>query len=632
MKASQKLMLAVLLVLVTAAVAGLLLTRGTSNNASKRPRVAADETHVMNEHLLTTAQRLSALAATHEEQEYARDAVRLADRDVDMAFAEALNKASQQPVPSTSKVRALAEQVTQLQSAISTASREIKAYTAESAHARGNRLAYLQGHIELAQAELALDKDELSDARQDLASAGGGNYNQLERLWKRHEATQHSKEAAKSNSNSGASEPDASFHRGLIAGWRNWLTLRDQQAQLQRGANEVSQVEHGLAQKRQALQQRIQAEQTRKEELAQKANAMLSAKKPESGANPKAEATTALSLLHQLSLDEKDLANLTSRVRDLQQLNSNYQGWIGLVEARERAAMHRMIEFVLWIILAGLAVFLAGRLIDRALSRVKLERMQRATLRTITNFTMRALAALIILLVIFGPPNNMSTIVGLAGAGLTVSMKDFIVSFFGWFILMSRHGIRAGDWVEINGVTGEVIDITLFRTVLLETGNWNEPGHPTGRTVSFLNLFAVEGHYFNFTTSGQWLWDEIKLLIPWGVDPYPIVAKIEETVQAETGNTVKKAEQEWQRATRGYTVKTFSAAPNINLKTVEDGVEVTVQYICTAIERFHLRLRLSRAAVSLITEGKPDAPAAESAAEFPSAATAQISALPGSDV
>ena len=632
MKSSQKMMLAALLVLVSAAVAGLLLTGGTSNNGSKHPGTATDQALLMNQGLLARAHTLSALAVTRQERKFAQNVVRLADHDVDLAFAEALRDASGQPIPSTSKVRAVEKQIAQLQSAVNTTSQEIKVFTAESRYARGNRLAYLQGHIQLAQAELALDKDELSDARQDLALDEGGTYNQLERLWKQHEATQHSKQSAKPSSNSNSVAVTTVPRKGLIAGWGNWAALRHEQAQLRGGAEEVQRTEARLSQKRQKLEQQIQQEQLRKEELAQKASAILNAKKSENGANPKQEATTALSLLHQLSLNEQSLANLKSRILDLQQLDSNYVQWIGLVEARARAALHRMIESVLWIILAGLLVFLAGRLIDRALARVKLERMQRATLRTITHFTLQVFTALIILLVIFGPPSNMSTIVGLAGAGLTVSLKDFIVSFFGWFILMGRHGIRAGDWVEINGVTGEVIDITLFRTVLLETGNWNEPGHPTGRTVSFLNLFAVEGNYFNFTTSSQWLWDQIKLVIPWSVDPYAVVAKIEKMIEAETGSNAKKAEQEWQRATRGYTVKAFSAAPNINLKTTVDGVEVAIQYICTAIERYQLRLRLSRAAVSLIHEGKAGTPAFESSEEFPSGATAKIRALPGSDV
>jgi len=634
MRRSQKLMLAALLVLVSAAVAGLLLTRVTPDNgpaAQKHPGTGAGEARLLDQHLLAAAQNLASMAATREERNLAQNAERLADRDVDLAFSDALRNASEQPAPSTSKVRALEDRVAQIQSAINTTNQEIKVLNAESSHARGNRLVYLHGRIQLAQAELALDKDELSDATQDLTAAGGGAYNHIEQMWKQHEATQHARESAKPNSDANNPAPGTATGGGLVARWRVWSAFRGQQAQLQGATEQVVRVEQRLTQERTALDQHIQAEELQKEDLARKANALLSANKPESGANPNLEATTALSLLHQLSLDEKGQSDLNNRILDLEQLTSAYGQWMGLVKNRERAALHGMIKSVLWIILLGLLVFLADRSIDRALARVRLERKQRATLGTVAHFSVQALSLLVILLIILGPPDHLSTIVGLAGAGLTVSMKDFIVSFFGWFILMSRHGIRAGDWVEINGVSGEVIDISLFRTVLLETGNWNEPGHPTGREVSFLNLFAVEGHYFNFTTSGQWLWDEIRLLIPWETDPYPIVEKIEKTVRAETESNAKKAEQEWQRSTRGYTVKTFSAAPSINLKTVEDGVEVTVQYITTALERYPVRLRLSRAAVLLILEGKGEAPAVEAATEFPSVGPAKVRALPASD-
>src|SRR5208282_2181230 len=79
------------------------------------------------------------------------------------------------------------------------------------------------------------------------------------------------------------------------------------------------------------------------------------------------------------------------------------------------------------------------------------------TLRTVTRVAIQVLAVLLILLVIFGPPSQLGTFLGLAGAGLTVALKDFIVGFLGWFVLMGKNGIRLGDWVEINGVTGEVV-------------------------------------------------------------------------------------------------------------------------------------------------------------------------------
>ena len=166
-----------------------------------------------------------------------------------------------------------------------------------------------------------------------------------------------------------------------------------------------------------------------------------------------------------------------------------------------------------------------------------------------------------ILFVVFGAPSQTPTVLGLAGAGLTVALKDFLVAFIGWFVLMGKNGIRVGDWVEINGVAGEVVEISLLRTVLLETGNWAETGHPTGRKVAFVNSFAIEGHFFNFSTTGQWLWDEITLTVPVKADPYLIVAGVQKLVLEQTEASARAAEEEWSKSSAHYKVRSVSARP-----------------------------------------------------------------------
>src|SRR5262249_27165395 len=146
-------------------------------------------------------------------------------------------------------------------------------------------------------------------------------------------------------------------------------------------------------------------------------------------------------------------------------------------------------------------------------ARLRLDRRQVQSLHGVTRVAFQVVTLLLILLVIFGPPSQLGTFLGLAGGGLTVALKDFILGFLGWFVLMGKNGVRLGDWVEINGVTGEVVELGMFHTVLLETGNWTDSGHPTGRRVTFTNGFAIEGHYFNFSTSGQWLWDELQVVL-----------------------------------------------------------------------------------------------------------------------
>jgi small-conductance mechanosensitive channel len=197
-------------------------------------------------------------------------------------------------------------------------------------------------------------------------------------------------------------------------------------------------------------------------------------------------------------------------------------------------------------------------------------------------------------------PTQTTTVLGLAGAGLTVAMKDFIVAFFGWFILMGRNGIRVGDWVEINGVSGEVVEVGLLKTVLLETGNWTDSSHPTGRRVSFVNSFAIEGHFFNFTTSGQWMWDELEVLIPASQDPYPVIDGIQRLVEQETATNAATAEAEWHETTTKYRAKTLSAMPGINVRPTGSGIEVRVRYITRAYQRHEARKRLYEALVEMM--------------------------------
>jgi small-conductance mechanosensitive channel len=269
-----------------------------------------------------------------------------------------------------------------------------------------------------------------------------------------------------------------------------------------------------------------------------------------------------------------------------------------------------MLLDVLIVIGILIALLLLDGWLQHLLDRPKLDRRQVETLRSITRMSLRIVGVLIILLIVIGMPSQFATTIGIVGAGLTVALKDFIVAFFGWLVLMGRNGIRLGDWVEINGVSGEVTELGMFHTVLLETGNWSDSGHPTGRRVTFTNSFAIEGHYFNFSTSGQWLWDELQVVVPVGRDPYPIVDAITKQVVEATHESAQQAEQEWQRAVPAQRGKVFSGTPGVNVKPVVGGVEIAVRYITRANERFLVRAKLYQAAVDLLG-AKPAVTAAQ---------------------
>lgn len=310
------------------------------------------------------------------------------------------------------------------------------------------------------------------------------------------------------------------------------------------------------------------------------------------------DAAASVARLRQLSKQHKTLTGLDQRMQDTEQLVTIYRSWSALTENRRRTVLH----LVLRSLAAILGILLAAVLLNGAMSHAfrQVDRHRLHQLRVIARITLQVAAVLLILLILFGPPTQLSTMIGLVTAGLTVVMKDFIVAFFGWFTLMGKNGISVGDWVEIEGVSGEVIEIGLLKTVLLELGNWTETGHPTGRRVAFSNSFAMERHYFNFSTSNQWLWDELRLTLPAAGDPYQTVQQIREIVERETQADAAEAAKDWERVTHQYGAREFSPGPAVNLRPGSNGLEVVVRYITRAPERNVVKAKLFQSVVDLL--------------------------------
>jgi small-conductance mechanosensitive channel len=312
-----------------------------------------------------------------------------------------------------------------------------------------------------------------------------------------------------------------------------------------------------------------------------------------------------VSRLHHLSDQRKELADLDKRIQDSQQLANVYARWGTEVAARRTQVLHLLLRSLAAVFAILLAMVLINRAIHRAFSR-HTDPRRLHQLRVMSTIAVQVVAVLLILIIVFGPPNQISTVIGLATAGLTLVLKDFILAFFGWFALAGRNGLRIGDWVEIRGVGGEVIEIGLMKTVLLEMGNWTSTGHPTGRRVAFMNSFALEGHYFNFSTGGQWLWDELQVTLPATSDPYRLAQQIREIVERATEADAQEAEKDWERVTRQYGMRPFSAKPAVDLRPSINGLEVNVRYITRAPQRYVVKSRLFEAIVGLLHKSPAD--------------------------
>jgi len=529
-----------------------------------------------------TAATLAALAQTAEERKLAREAERLADHEVDQAFSQSLRQASLEKPNLSGKALALQQRVTELQETINNDQARILSLSA-GAGTRPASAASNGSDLEIAKAQLGLDQSELTDSIEDLARESGDQRVKLQQeLAARQAAMQQYRDSA-SKDDGQTAVASAEQYTTLAPQLSTWRSLRNRKQLI------------------------AQAEQLAKADVAALMADQAKLKTEAAGLGAVAESSSQrIDRLRQISVQKNIQGILNDRLGAQQQLAALYGRWGEQIEIQRKIVVHLILRSLAWIAAICMLVILAGWALQLALEKMVRDPRQKQTLKTVLNLGTQLVGLLLILLTIFGVPRQMPTILGLATAGLTVVFQDFILAFCGWFVLMGPNGVRVRDWVEIDGVAGEVVQLGLFRTWLLETGNWTANGHPTGRRVSFLNGYAIRGKYFNFSTVGQWMWDEIKVSIPPGAGIHPLIKGIYDATVKATEADAKMAAAEWKRVTHEEGSPQFSAMPSVNLRPAGPGVDIVIRYITRAGVRVETRNHLFAMIVELMQSVSKD--------------------------
>ncbi|MCU1222831.1 MAG: MscS Mechanosensitive ion channel [Edaphobacter sp.] len=585
MKDLRRLLIVVPAVVLVLCLIGSYVTRGSMANLPflrGKGRVGASPGELVDQRPWQTIEALAPLAVSTEEKRFARDAQRLADHEVDQAFAMALRQASMVTRVLTGESLALQQKMAALQELVKEDQAKVDSLTA-AAKAAGP--AANTDDLDVAKAQLQLDSDQLGDTGDDLARLSGDKRSEIQQELTAREAAMKKFDTQMGDGGQTAVVSAKRYGTlyGRVGAWFDQRTRLDliEQAKSQADADVTA-----------LTAQHVETE--KKLATAGQADAAAQATDGTRGRVARLAQMHSLAQIHGI---------LDDRINTQKQLSAVYGKWIDQVNLQHGIVVHLLLQSIALIAFIGLCGALIGRGLQVMLDRLSIDRRNLHTMRTITSLAVQGVTLLLVLLVVFGTPSQMPTILGLATAGLTVVFQDYILAFCGWFVLMGKTGIRVGDWVEINGVGGEVAEIGLFRTTLLETGNWTDKGHPTGRRVRFINKFAISGQYFNFSTIGQWMWDEIQVSIPQGEDSYKTIEAIHAAVVMETEADTMQAEEEWQRATK-YGMSHFSAAPSVDMRPAGTGVDIVVRYVTRAGERLNIRNRLYHVVIDLLHAGK----------------------------
>ena len=183
MKIRQWIIAIVLVLLVAAAIIGMFWTRelpSPNEDASASPakktagqKGPAAQRPLVDQRPLLTARRMAAMASTPDEQTLAHDALKVGDHEVDLAFFDALRTAEENPPPLSPEAKQLLERKNKAEQVLKDDQDNVAQLTRKLAAAPESKKDNLQDQLEVAKAQAELDQDEVDDATEDLAQAGG---------------------------------------------------------------------------------------------------------------------------------------------------------------------------------------------------------------------------------------------------------------------------------------------------------------------------------------------------------------------------------------------------------------------------------------------------------------------------
>lgn len=198
--------------------------------------------------------------------------------------------------------------------------------------------------------------------------------------------------------------------------------------------------------------------------------------------------------------------------------------------------------------------------------------------RKVLTFAGYFLTVVLITVVFFDKLGGFTVALGVAGAGIAFALQEVIASFAGWMAIMFGGFYKTGDRVQLGGIKGDVIDIGVIRTTLMETGQWVDGDLYNGRIVRIANSFVFKEPVFNYSADFPFLWDEIKIPIQYGSDYQAVREILLQAANDLVGDYVAIAQETWQQMVNKYMIEDASTEPMVTLTANDNWVEFTLRY------------------------------------------------------
>ncbi len=238
-----------------------------------------------------------------------------------------------------------------------------------------------------------------------------------------------------------------------------------------------------------------------------------------------------------------------------------------------------------YIVVGFTFVWLIVKLIQRKIIPKIKDNDNRYTAKKFSSFVGYVLTIVMISIVYSDKLGGFTVALGVAGAGIAFAMQEVIVSFAGWIAIMFGGFYKSGDRVQLGGIKGDVMDIGVIRTTIMETGQWVDGDLYNGRIVLIANSFVFKEPVFNYSAEFPFLWDEIKIPIQFGSDYQLAKEIIEQVGNNVVGDLSQHSIEKWKLMQQKFRLEDAQTEPMVSLIVNDNWVEFTLRYIVNFKQR-----------------------------------------------
>ncbi|PJZ68663.1 mechanosensitive ion channel protein [Leptospira perolatii] len=213
--------------------------------------------------------------------------------------------------------------------------------------------------------------------------------------------------------------------------------------------------------------------------------------------------------------------------------------------------------------------------------------------RKVTRISFILVGGVSLLPVLFSGLSYLPTVMGLAGAGIVISLKDITLNYVGWFLIHGSNGFEVGDRIEVDGIKGDVVNIGINRFTLMEVSTDPRSEQSTNRLVHFPNHSVILHKIYVVKDKMGYVWDEFRVKIPYSPEWEAAEKILNGVLKNSSVIDQRQIDYSVKELSKNYLVRLGKTTPIVYMTIEEGGILFSLRYLTNIREKRNQRARIS---------------------------------------